>query len=430
MRLIFAPILFFAQASVSAASWTDWRGPTSDGHASPGSGPPVDWDAASGRHILWRAGLPNSGHSSPIVIDGQVWITSATMDGSEQFVHVIDLNSGESIFEELLFRNDDPDPLGNDLNNYAAPSCAAEPGRVYVHFGSYGTACYETGTFASVWQRRDLPCMHWRGPGSSPVIFRNLLILTFDGADRQYLVALEKETGKEVWRTARSTPWDDLDSEGQAISGGDFRKAFSTPIVVHDGSRMVLVSNASKCWFGYNPVTGSELWRRFHSQGHSGSSRPLFRNGVAYLNTGYGKAQLHAIKVAGSSGEISDSAVLWVKTKNIPNRSSPLLVGERIYAVDDGGIASCSDLLTGKTIWRERLEGSYSASPVIASGHLYFTNQRGLTTVLKPSDKFEVVAENQLDLDPDSGSGASVAVVGDSMLLRVGGALFRVGEKR
>jgi len=412
-----------------ASTWLDWRGPTADGIAPASAKPPTEWDVESGKNILWSMPLHGQGHSSPIVVDGQVWITAATDDGKEQSVIVADLETGESLLDEVLFKNEKPDPLSNSVNNYAAPSCTAELGRVYVHFGSYGTACYDTSTREVLWERRDLPCNHWRGPASSPVLYKDLLILTFDGADLQYLTALDKATGKEVWKTERSTPWDDLDKDGKPMADGDFRKSFSTPIIRQIDGRDVLLSTASKCFFGYDPATGTELWQRFHSAGHTGSPRPLYHEGIAYMNTGFGKAQLHAIRVDGSpSGALADDRLLWERRKNVPNRATPVLVGDRIYSADDGGIASCADLATGDALWRERLEGGYSGSPVFAGGLLYFTSDQGLTTVIRPGDQFDLVGENHLETDPPHNCGASAAVIGNTLVLRSGGALYRIGE--
>jgi outer membrane protein assembly factor BamB len=414
---------------LAAQSWSDWRGPNGDGHAPQECSPPVLWDGSSGRNVAWRVPVWGRGHSSPIVVDGEVWLTTASADGRRQGVVVVDVASGAVLLDEVLFENADPDPLGNDLNNYAAPSCVAEPGRVFVHFGSYGTACYQTRTHQIVWRRRDLSCKHWRGPGSSPVLWQDFLILSFDGADRQYIAGLNKHTGEQVWIAERSTPWNDIGPDGEPIGGGDFRKAFSTPLIVEDKSGSVLVCNASKCWFGYDPASGAELWRRFHAVGHSGSSRPVHRDGVAFLNTGFGKAQLHALRIRGARGEVGDGAVLWTRLKNVPNRSSPILVGEKIFMVDDGGILSCVRLHDGETLWRERLAGSYSASPVVAGGHLYVLNERGQTTVIRTSgERLDIVACNQLDRDASHACGASPAVVGDLLILRSAAALYCIGR--
>ena len=138
-----------------------------------------------------------------------------------------------------LFHSDKPEPLGNNVNCYAACSPAIEPGRVYVHFGSFGTACLDTSTGKAIWKRDDLPCRHYRGPSSSVVLFENLVILTLDGADLQYVVALDKATGETVWKTDRNVEWNDENITGEyakyadMAKDGDFRKAHSTPLIVN-----------------------------------------------------------------------------------------------------------------------------------------------------------------------------------------------------
>ena len=423
-----SPAVAEQPSELQTAQWLDWRGPNADGTVTASSRPPTEWDAESGKNIAWSVPLHGLGHSTPIVVDGQVWITAATLDGKKQSVVSVDLESGEKLVDRVLFVNAKPDPLSNDVNNYAAPSCVAEPGRVYVHFGSYGTAAIDTATKKVLWERRDLECNHWRGPGSSPILFGDLLILSFDGADVQYMAGLNKNTGETIWKTERSTPWDDLDKNGKPSSDGDFRKAFSTPIIAEVGGQTQMISVASKCFFGYDPLTGKELWQHFHSAGHTGSARPLFKDGVAYLNTGYSKAQLWALRIDGQTkGEVSSDAVIWKRTKNIPNRGTPVLIGNRIYAVDDGGIATCLDPATGDDLWRERVKSTYSASTVCAGGNLYFLNLKGHTTVVKQSDTFEVVAENSLERG-EHDCGASIAVVGNSLLIRTGGFLYRIAE--
>jgi outer membrane protein assembly factor BamB len=195
-------------------------------------------------------------------MNGQVWVTTATEDGHDFFAICVDATTGKVRFNEKVFHCDKPEPLGNDVNCYATPSAFLEPGRVYVHFGSYGTACLDTETGKALWQRTDLPCRHYRGPSSSPVLFQNLVILTFDGADLQYVTALDKKTGATVWKTNRSVKWNDEDVPGQMAKDGDLRKAHSTPLLVTaaDGKPQLL-STGAKAAYGYDPATGKELWR-------------------------------------------------------------------------------------------------------------------------------------------------------------------------
>ena len=184
-------------------SWPFRSGPTLNGHVgeADAAGLPSVFDEASGQNIKWKVKLDRLGHSTAIIGGGKAWLTSATEDGKQQFVYCIDAESGKVLHHKLLFENAEPEPLNNNINTYASPSCALEQDAVYVHFGSYGTARLNPETADVVWERRDIQGRHFRGPGSSPIIFKDLLILTFDGIDAQFLMALDKHTGKTVWRT-------------------------------------------------------------------------------------------------------------------------------------------------------------------------------------------------------------------------------------
>ena len=233
-RNILLSILLFLATGPAFSNWSDFRGPLNNGHIPPnpdGSplGLPTVWSES--QSIVWKTAIPLKGWSTPVIWGDRIWLTTATEDGHEMFAICLDRNTGEILIDRKLFYNEAPEPLGNDVNCYAAPSPVIEEGRVYVHFGSYGTACLDSETGDTLWERRDYPCRHYRGPGSSPFLYQDKLILTFDGIDLQYVVALDKVTGKEIWKTDRTTQWTDLDENGKPKREGDFRKAFCTPIV-------------------------------------------------------------------------------------------------------------------------------------------------------------------------------------------------------
>ncbi len=257
-------IIASAQVAHAAESWPEFRGPYANGHVqAPGdtapTGLPTHWSETE--NIAWKTPIPLKGWSTPVVMDGQVWLTTATEEGTEYYAISVDAESGEILHNKLLFTSDDPEPLGNNVNCYASPSPVIEAGRVYVHFGVYGTACLDTNTAEVLWQRTDLPCRHYRGPGSSPILFEDLLILTFDGIDQQYVTALDKNTGETRWRTDRTRVWDDYDENGEPKRGGDLRKSFSTPVVVEQDGKPLLLSVGSSATYGYAPRTGKEIWK-------------------------------------------------------------------------------------------------------------------------------------------------------------------------
>jgi outer membrane protein assembly factor BamB len=307
------------------------------------------------------------------------------------------------------------------VNCYASPSPVIEPGRVYVSFGSYGTACLDTITRKTVWQRNDLPCRHYRGPGSSPILFENLLILTMDGADVQYLTALDKTSGQTVWKTNRTTAWNDLNAEGQPKSEGDLRKAFSTPLVVDVQGEPMLISSGSKTIYGYDPRTGRECWKIFHGS-HTAASRPIFAQGLIMFVTGQGKPELWAVRADGR-GDVTRSHVAWkAATKSVSRIASPLAVGQLVFMVSDDGVVNCLEIATGRELWKKRIGGHYAASPIYADGRLYFCNQEGTFTVIKPGRTFELLAVNKLE----DGCMASPAVAGKALFLRTKTHLYRI----
>ena len=245
---LIACFLLLAQ-SVARPDWPEFRGPRGTGQASSPAGKkptglPLRWSETE--NVKWKTPIPHRGWSTPVVMGGQVWLTTATPDGHDFFALCVEADTGRVRFNQKLFHTDTPEPLGNSVNCYASPSPVIEPGRVYVHFGSYGTACLDTATGQVLWERRDLACRHFRGPGSSPILFQDLLILTMDGVDLQYLVALDKKSGRTVWKTDRTTEWNDLGPNGRPIAEGDMRKAFSTPLVIEVNGKSQMISAGSR----------------------------------------------------------------------------------------------------------------------------------------------------------------------------------------
>jgi outer membrane protein assembly factor BamB len=293
-----------------------------------------------------------------------------------------------------------------------------------VTFGSPGTAAIDTRTGKVIWERRDLECNHYRGAGSSPILFRDLLIMHFDGSDIQYVVALDKRTGKTVWRTPRSVDFRDLGRDGKPQAEGDFRKAFATPHVIMVNGQPILISIGSKATYGYDPMTGKELWRLEEPSSFSGSTRPVAGNGLVYYATGFSAGHLLAVRPDGR-GDVTATHVVWHVTRGVPNKPSLLLARDLLFMVNDAGIVTCLDARTGQQIWRSRLNDSYSASPIYADGRVYFFSEEGKGTVIDAGRSFKVLAENYLD----DGFMASPAVDGRALFLRTTTHVYRVEER-
>lgn len=401
-----------ALSAQGSAPWPDYRGPGQQGHAPESSRPPLRWSET--KNIRWKTAIPGASWSSPIVCDGKVWLTNASADGSKHFVLGVDFETGKLIHEVELWTNEEVQPK-HKLNSHASPSAVAEAGRVYVHFGTYGTACLDSEKAELLWKRRDLNCNHIVGPGSSPILWGDRLIFHVDGGDVQYVVALDKKSGKTLWKTERSV---DLSKQIP-----DMRKAYSTPIAIQVDGKPQLISSGAQASYAYDPLSGKELWRVRH-KGFSMSSRPLHDGEHAYLNTGFMKARLLAVRTDGE-GDVSRSHLAWTYRRGVPTIPSPILIDGRLYLVSDTGILTCVDAKRGKRLWYERLDGAYSASLLHAGRHLYLFDREGRGHVLEPGAEYREVAVNELA----GGCMASPAVVGDALVVRTKTHLYRIEEK-
>jgi len=403
-------VVTFTGTALAANNWPQFRGPTGDGH-SDATGLPVNWSES--KNVKWKTPIHGRGWSSPVIWGEQIWMGTATPDGKKMSAICVHKDTGEILHDILLFENEKP-RFCHSMNSYASPSPVIEEGRVYMHFGSYGTACLDTASGKTLWSRRDLPCNHYRGPGSSPVLFEDLLIIHFDGYDLQYIAALDKDSGKTVWKQDR-----DIDYQ---TTNGDLKKAYCTPTLIEIDGQLQLVSPAAKATIAYQPRTGKAIWKGRYQQ-HSATARPLYKFGRVYLSTGFPKAQLWAVRPDGK-GDITDSHVDWRATKAIGSKPSQLIVDDLIYVVSDGGVASCLEAKTGEEVWQTRLGGKYSASPLFAGGNIYFFSHEGKTTVIKPGRDFTEVTVNQLD----DGFMASPAVTGKALILRTRTHLYRIEQ--
>jgi len=425
-------VLATACDALAADGWPQFRGPRGDGVVDT-TDLPTKWSTLE--NIAWRTEVPGRGWSSPIVVGDRIWLTAAEpialpddarkekfakhKHGDQEFqAHgsvlllavELDARSGKLLRRIDLLSVDDPTPI-HSANSYASPTPVTDGQRLYCHFGALGTVALDIDTGQILWKKRFL-VDEITGPGSSPVLWRKLLIFPCDGTDAQFVVALHADTGEVAWRTSRPPI---------ASTDGKHRRAFSTPLVVnHQGVDHVVIPGAQ--WVvSYDPATGGERWRVNFGDGHAIVPRPVHRQGVVYICTGYNKPRLWAIDVGGM-GDVTETHVRWTYEKQVPEISSPIVVENELYFVSVIGVATCLDAVNGTLVWQHRLGGNFGASPLAAGGAIYFTNQDGLTTVLRAGREYAEIARNPLPRM----ILASPAVYQDSLLIRTGDSLFRI----
>jgi outer membrane protein assembly factor BamB len=407
-------------AARAGENWPSYRGPTDQGHCD-AANLPVHWSEKE--NVVWKTPLSGKAWSSPVIWGDRIWLTDAPEDGSQLSAICVAKSSGKILLRKCLRIVAAPQYC-HPFNSYASPSPVIEEGRVYVSFGAPYTGCLDTSTGEVLWQRTDFVCNHFRGPGSSPMIYKHLLILHFDGSDRQYVVAMDKRTGKTVWQTKRSVDFHDLEpGTNQPVREGDFHKAFSTPVIAEVDGKPLLVSLGSMALYGYDPLTGVERWRVEAIGSHSGACRPVLGHGLVFSPMGAGQ-ELFAVRPDGH-GVVTDTHIVWRYKRGVCRRPSPLLVNELLFMVDDHGVATCLEAKTGKEVWKERLRGSYSASPIYCAGKIYFFDQDGKATIIRAAREYQVIAVNTLE----DGFMASPAVSGDALFLRTKSALYRIEDR-
>jgi outer membrane protein assembly factor BamB len=417
--------------SPAGDEWPQWRGPDGQGHAEGAVDLPIRWSAAE--NVKWHTEIPGRGHSSPVISGQQVWVTTAmeTVASEEEAKERLEKNTGDQPLTLLsrvslraicldrdtgkILRNIEVLALENPqwvhkLNSYASPTPVLHGGRLYCHFGSLGSACVDTETGKVLWKNTEVVVNHENGPGSTPVVWANRMIFHMDGSDRQFIVALDTESGKVVWQTDRSGEMDEMPQQ---------KKSYATPLLVQIGGVDQLISPAADWVYGYDPATGRELWKfKYGELGFSNVPRPVFGQGMLFLATGFGRSYMLGLKL---DGEQVPKEV-WRHKKGVPRMPSPILVGEQLYFISDNGIVSCLEAASGETLWQERLDGNYSASPLFADGHLYFCSQEGKIQVLAPGPDYQLLADN----DMGSPIMASPAAVGKAIYLRSASGLYRI----
>jgi len=393
--------------------WLQFRGSTGQGHST-ATNVPIEWSDT--RNVAWKREVPGAGWSSPVVGKGRVYLTSAvpvegSSAGDQSLVALcLDADTGRGIWSEPIFLQDGATaPSIHQKNGHASATPLIEDERLYVHFGHQGTACLDL-TGKIVWRNRDIKFDPGWGNGGSPIVVGGALIFSCDGRTEQFVIALDKKTGKVLWKTDRPK----VENPRQY--------SFCTPLLIDVEGRPQVVFPATDVVVAYEPQTGREIWR-VRYVGDSIVPRPVFGHGLVFVTTDYHSATLIAIRPDGK-GDVTDTHVAWTIRRGVPGTPSLLLVDSELYMISDEGIASCLDAKTGRQHWQKRIGGNYSASPVYAEGRIYLQDEEGTGVVLAAGLTFEQLARNSIG----SRTLASYAIGQGALFIRSEKHLYRIAS--
>lgn len=398
-----------ADTKAPRALWLQFRGPEGNGIASPAEEAPVQWSVDQ---ATWRTELPGKGWSSPIITNDQIIVTAAVPregDAEDLELSVIWVNraTGKIDLVKPVFQQALADSPGiHQKNSHASPTPLLQDGKLFVHFGHQGTAALtEQGDL--LWENRDLTFPPVHGNGGSAVLVDGRLIFTCDGAEEPYIAALESDTGKLAWKTPR--PVD-----------APRKFSFATPTVIEVAGQTQVICPGSDCVLALDPKDGTIIWQVLYD-GYSVVPKPVYADGLVFVCTGFGPTQVMAIDPTGK-GDVTESHVRWTLDRGAPKTPSLIADQGLLYVNSDDGILTVLETETGDSVYRQRLGGNYSASPILVGDKLYVSSEEGTVRVLKAGEEFEVVAENEF---PER-ILASPAAVDGSLYIRTESALYRI----
>ncbi len=396
----------FLQSSLMAGNWAHWRGPTGNSVA-PDAHPPIQW--SSTQNIKWKVAIPGRGSGSPVIWEDRVFVVTAVPTGNSSGriprlafkILCFDRQTGQLNWEQTATVAT-PHQRTHQTHSFASGSPCTDGQHVYAYFGARGLYCY-TMDGKLIWKRDDFGKMNTRnafGEGSSPTIEGDKILVPWDHEGPSYLYALNKRTGKTIWKTPRDEP-----------------SCWATPLVVqHDGSKQI-VMNGQTCARGYDLETGRELWRCGGQ-----TSRPIASavaaDGLVFVGSGYQGSYLGAFQLDGKGDIEGTNRVVWEINRDTPDVASPLLSDGRVYYHNGKSAGlTCVDAASGKLHYSQgRIRGISKtyASPLAANGYVYLTGRNGTTVVIEDSDKFKIVATNVLGEPVD----ATPAPVDDELFIR------------
>lgn len=407
-------VVSFATA-LYAENWPEFRGPTGQGLSS-ATGLPVKWSATE--NVTWKQPVPGKGWSSPILLEGKLYLTTAVPLDEErgtagpQSLRTLCLaaDTGKTLWDTEVFQQTAPGVKIHGKNSHASPTPIANGKHLFVHFGTHGTACLDLEG-KIVWKNQELKYAPVHGNGGSPVLINGLLVLSCDGGDQQFVVAMDAATGEIRWKTPRE-------------ENGPKKFAFCTPLVIEVAGKPQIVSVGANSVSGFDPQDGKQIWK-VRYEGYSVVPRPVYGHGLLFMSTSYDNPTFLAIRPDGT-GDVTDTHVEWTMKKGAPHNPSPLLVGDELYLMSDNGIATCLDARTGRQYWQQRIGGNFSASPLYADGKIYFQSEDGEGIVIQAGTTFEELSRNPIG----ERTLASYAVGDKALFIRSDKHLNRIEQKQ
>jgi glucose dehydrogenase len=389
-------------------SWPQWRGPRLTGVAPQGN-PPAEWSES--KNVKWKVEIPGLGSGTPVVWGGTIFVlTAVPAGGAQRFtILAIDRKDGKVLWQRVL-REEVPHEGHHATNTYASHSALTDGEHVYAFFGSRGL--YALDLRGNVKWEKDLGDMTVKlgfGEAASPALHGDRLVVNWDHEGESFIVALDKRTGKELWRVPREE-----------------KTSWATPLVVEHGGRAQVITSATSRVRSYDLATGELIWQ---ASGMTANAipTPVYADGIVFLTSGFRGNALIAVKLADAKGDVTNTpAVLWRYDRDTPYVPSPLLYGDQLYVLkSNNGILSSFDTKTGKKLYGEqRLEGvpNVYASPVGVAGRVYVAGRDGGVAVVQHGPDFKLLAVNQLE----DGFDASPVPVDDELYLRGRKFLYRI----
>lgn len=392
---------------VDMNDWPCWRGAALDGNAN-GQDPPLHWSETD--NIVWKADVPGRGHATPVLWGDQVFVVTALEEDESQRLLSYDRQAGSLLWNTVIHQGGFMHMHQKNSQASGTPACDGQ--RVFCAFmneqdgkkGIWVTAVDLDGQI--VWQTLAGPFATLHGYGSSPVLYRGLVIVCGDNGKSGFLAAINRETGDIYWRIKRERMF-----------------SFASPVVAEVAGRPQLLIHGTNLVTSYDPNTGKELWRA-DGPAQTCANTVAFDEKFVYASGGYPEKKLLAIRADGS-GDVSATHVVWSAEKAVSYVPSMIVNDGRLFVVNDSGIATCYIAATGEVVWQKRLGGNFSASPVLAGGNLFVPDEDGKLVIIKAADAFERVGTNDLG----DGGFATPVVAGGRIYLRTLHHLYCIGAE-